>query len=83
MCSSQVNPAEVDDECWNEIWQEFCTDHQLEDAIAEIGQHFPPDETHVGLNPTLSSFDRDWNLYDGHELERQVTKTTDMIIHSY
>lgn len=91
MCGLQVDPVEVDDECWNEILQatdaNFCKarprDNQLEDVTAEIGQYFPSDEMHVGLSPTLSSFDCDWSLYDGNELERQVTKTTDMIIHGY
>ena len=69
------------DEDWNEILQ--AVDAAFQDVTAEIGQYFPPGEMPVGQNPTLGSFDSDWTLYDGHELERQVTKTMDLIIHSY
>lgn len=90
MCSFQVNPAGVD-EFWNEFLQaadaDFCealpTDNQLQDVIAEVGPYLPPDEMPIGLSPTLSSFDLDCYLYDGHELERQVSKTMNLTIRSY
>ena len=82
MYNSQVNPAGVDEGCWEEIFQasdaDFCRAPPADNQLLEDTIGIAPYDSFDEMRSPTVSFGSDWILWD-NELERQATQTTDII----